>query len=585
MTRLEKLKAATTLSDLAKMLSYTPKGLSYILYKIPDASKYRSFAISKSSGGVRQIDAPRQPLKLLQSRLAELLTDCLVELENAEPHRTNVSHGFHPGRSIMTNAVPHRRRRYVLNLDLVDFFGAINFGRVRGLLIKDAAFALDPAVATVVAQIACYDNKLPQGSPCSPVISNLVARIMDYRLARLAKVHGCTYTRYADDLTFSTNRRTFPPRLAKPLSAAPYKWRLMKALRDEIKNAGFSINPQKTRMQICGSRQETTGLVVNEKINIRQDYYRMVRSMAHSLFTTGQYYILGAPLSAEGLPVPITTLAPLEGRLAHVYYVKSRRDRSERVNKLENYQTPKAVRELYRRYLFYKYCIAPVHPTIVTEGKTDITYLKAAIRALHPAYTNLAQTVNGNFVPKICFVRPSYINNTVVGLGSSASQLTGLIETYRTRLKHYRHKPLNAPVIIVADNDDAIGGILKAANKLVSQKLNQNSPNLMTHVTNNLYLVRTPPVGAKVETCMEDLFPAALKSTLVNGKPFDPKKEHGDATAYGKAVFAEQVVRLKANPADFTAFASMLQAVDDSISDHAAKLAAANVASAVAAAS
>ena len=211
MTRLEKLKAATTLTDLARLLNYKPKGLSYILYKVPKPSMYHSFTIPKASGGVRQIDAPKQHLKLLQSRLADLLSDCLVELEKHEPHRSKVSHGFHRGRSIITNAVPHSRRRYVLNLDLYDFFGAINFGRVRGLLIKGAAFQLDPAVATVIAQIACYDNRLPQGSPCSPVISNLVARIMDVRLARLAKTHRCTYTRYADDLTFSTNQRAFPP--------------------------------------------------------------------------------------------------------------------------------------------------------------------------------------------------------------------------------------------------------------------------------------------------------------------------------------------------------------------------------------
>lgn len=566
MSQLKNLQAATSLTDLAKLLHYTPKGLAYILYKVPAASKYNSFTIPKSNGGTRHIDAPVQPLKLAQERLAALLYDCLDELEKDQPHRSKLSHGFHRGRSIITNAVPHRRRRYVLNLDLTDFFGTINFGRVRGLFIKDTAFQLDPAVATVIAQVACHENKLPQGSPCSPIISNLIARIMDVRLAQLAKANGCTYTRYADDLTFSTNQRIFPPKLAKPNKAAPHKWRLAKALRDEIKNAGFSINPKKTRMQICGSRQEVTGLVVNEKINVSQNYYRTVRSMAHSLFSIGQYHV-------QGTSAPTTSLAPLEGRLAHVYYVKSRRDRSERANKLENFQTPKAPRELYRRYLFYKYCIAPSQPILVTEGKTDITYISCALRALHPAFGNLAQTVKGNFVPKIGFVRPSYINNSVLGLGSSASQLTELISSYLKRLKYYRHKPLGSPVIIVADNDDAVKNILKAANGLVSSKLTQATLPLWTHLTDNLYLVRTPKVGAKVETCMEDLFPAALKSTLVDGKPFDPKKDHGDSTAYGKAIFAERVVKGMAKPKDFTAFNDLLQAIDDCVSDYSGKLA------------
>ena len=370
-----------------------------------------------------------------------------------------------------------------------------------------------------------------------------------------------------------TSARSPPPKLAKPIINAPQKWRLAKTLRDEIEDAGFAINPNKTRMQIRGSRQETTGLVVNDKVNIRQDYYRTVRSMAHSLFTTGQYHIPGAPTNADGAPVPITALAPLEGRLAHIYYVKARRDRSEIINKIQNYQTPKAVRELYRSYLFYKHCVAPQQPIIVTEGKTDITYIKCAIRALHPAYANLAQTVDGDCVPMVGFVQPSYINNTVLGLGSSASQLTTLISSYCNKLKDYRHKPLGAAVIIVTDNDDAVRGILKAANKLVSTNLTQQTLPLMTHLTDNLYLVRTPPSGQKVETCMEDLFPAALKNIKVDGKSFNQKKGHKDTTAYGKAIFAERVVRSRATPADFAAFSELLQAIERCVSDYDAKMA------------
>lgn len=572
MPRLEALRAASTLKDIASLLYFTPKGLSYVLYKVPDTSKYKSFNIPKATGGVREIDAPIGPLKLLQARLADLLYDCLDEIEGAHPHRSKPSHGFHRGRSIVTNAIPHRRRRYVLNVDLSDFFGTINFGRVRGLLIKDAEFQLDPKVATIIAQIACYENRLPQGSPCSPIISNLIARIMDVRLARLAKANGCTYTRYADDLTFSTNRRKFPPKLAKRKFNATYDWRLTKVLRNEIEGAGFSINAKKTRMQICGSRQETTGLIVNEKINVPQEYYRGVRSMAHSLFSTGGYHIPNAPPGADGKPVSITELGPLEGRLAHVYYVKARRDRSERTNKLANHQTPVAVRELYRRFLFYKYCVAIDRPVLVTEGKTDVTYLKCALRALHGSHAKLGEVIDGKFVPSISYVRPSYINNTVLGLGSSASQLTQLINTYRQRLRGYRHKPLLAPVIIVADNDDEVKKLLKVANTLVTPKITQHSANLMTHLTENLYLVRTPPSGAKVDTCMEDLFPASLKAIKVDGKPFDQKKEHGDATAYGKAIFAERVVRGQTKPADFVGFSPLLKAVEDCITDYEGKL-------------
>ena len=104
-------------------------------------------------------------------------------------------------------------RRWVFNLDLEDFFPSINFGRVRGFLLKNRDFRAESEHrATVISQIACHENSLPQGSPCSPVISNLVAHLLDMRLVRLASSVGCTYSRYADDLTFSTNKKIFPCR-------------------------------------------------------------------------------------------------------------------------------------------------------------------------------------------------------------------------------------------------------------------------------------------------------------------------------------------------------------------------------------
>src|SRR5690606_25401369 len=107
----------------------------------------------------------------------------------------------------------HIGKKNVLNIDLKDYFDCFNFGRVRGFFLKNNNFKLNPDVATTIAQIACYNDTLPQGSPCSPVISNLITHALDIRLASLAKKHSCVYTRYADDLTFSTNRSPFPAQL------------------------------------------------------------------------------------------------------------------------------------------------------------------------------------------------------------------------------------------------------------------------------------------------------------------------------------------------------------------------------------
>lgn len=382
---LERLQGATSLRDLAAILHYTPRGLSYILYILDPARRYRSFEIPKAAGGVRKIHAPEPQLKLLQKRLADLLTDCLSEIESHTPERRKVSHAFQKKRSIVTNAAAHCGRRYVLNLDLKDFFGTINFGRVRGFFIADRNFKLHEAVATAIAQIACHENALPQGAPCSPVISNLIGHILDARLIRLARDYGCTYTRYADDLTFSTNRGDFPRAMARKRLLSKH-YVIGRQLKNAIKVSGFSVNSSKTRLQFRVSRQEATGLVVNEKVNIRQDYYRNVRSMCFSLFQTGTYSIangVGSPL--EGI-TPTDNLALLEGRLAHIYYVKNvavHREQRDLDHRLVPYQEPTAPRNLYRKFLFYKYFVANEKPVIVTEGKTDVIYLRAAVKALH----------------------------------------------------------------------------------------------------------------------------------------------------------------------------------------------------------
>ncbi len=171
MSKLVQLKAASSLSDLARLLDYKPKALSYILYKIPPSTKYTTFQIPKRNGGQRTINAPVDRLKVLQRNLSVLLQDCVDEINVSRNRKDRTAHGFKRGHSIITNARRHRHRRWVFNLDLEDFFPSINFGRVRGFLIKNRDFELHERVATAIAQIACHENSLPQGSPCSPVIS------------------------------------------------------------------------------------------------------------------------------------------------------------------------------------------------------------------------------------------------------------------------------------------------------------------------------------------------------------------------------------------------------------------------------
>lgn len=572
MTRLERLQETKSLSDLAKLLNYTPKGLAYVLYKTPTESRYHTFDIPKSRGGVRTIQAPEPHLKLLQRRLADLLGDCLEKIEAENPNRRRVSHGFHKGRSIVTNSKAHTKRRFVLNMDLKDFFGTINFGRVRGFFIVDRNFRLEPKVATVIAQIACHNNALPQGAPSSPVISNLIGHILDTRLIRLAREHGCTYTRYADDLTFSTNRRKFPHQLARASIFKSSRWIIGSQLKRAIKDSGFSINPSKSRMQVRGSRQETTGIIVNEKVNIRQEYYRSVRAMCSSLFQTGQYYIKGVA-DADGSESPVRTakLAPLEGRLAHIYYVKTRRDLSEDDKKRAEFKAPKAPLELYRRFLFYKYVVASDVPILVTEGKTDITYLRTAIKALQEDFPTLVHTKGDKLELSVRFLNSSTVNQKVLNLGNGFPGMVAFINNYKRWLKRYRFLPLTHPVIFVVDNDKGGENVLKAAASVSKQDIKPTSTDAFFHIQHNLYLVKTPPDTDGGFMAIEGCFPEMILKQEIDGKQLDLKKKHADEKNFGKQVFAQQIVRPGVNKIDFSGFSPILDGISKAISDYYVK--------------
>lgn len=153
MTQLTLLKSATTLHDVAALLGFKPAALAYILYKKDSTSKYNKFDIPKRYGGTRQICAPLPELKLVQRQLSDLLQNCVEKINKANGREDHIAHGFKRKRSIITNAKAHRNRRYVFNVDLTDFFGSINFGRVRGFFIKDKNFLLHRDVATILAQI------------------------------------------------------------------------------------------------------------------------------------------------------------------------------------------------------------------------------------------------------------------------------------------------------------------------------------------------------------------------------------------------------------------------------------------------
>src|SRR6266567_6542802 len=239
---------------------------------------YVTFAIPKRSGGKRLIMAPKRRLKAIQRKLLELLVEKLSVGEHA--------HAFRKGRNIRTGAEPHVGKRFILKLDLKDFFPTVTAARVRGLLI---AYGYSFPVATTLAVLMTEAERQPvevdgaifhvpvgerhcvQGAPTSPGLCNSVLLRLDHRLAGLAGKRGLVYTRYADDLSFSgdVDRKT----------ANRFRTLASRIVGEE----GFTVNAEKTRLMGQGNRQTVTGVVVNQVLGLSRQERRRLRAMAHQL--------------------------------------------------------------------------------------------------------------------------------------------------------------------------------------------------------------------------------------------------------------------------------------------------------------
>jgi len=564
----------------ASQLDVTEKHLAHILYGVSEDKKYTKFEIPKRSGGTRLIKAPIAALKNIQSTLSEKLYAHIEAIEKKE-NKPFVSFAFRKSASIIDNAKRHKNRRWVLNLDLQDFFPSFNFGRVRGFFIKDKDFKYSEEIATILAQIACHEGTLPQGGPCSPVISELIARILDMRMLGLAKKYKLTYTRYADDITFSTNQREFPAAIAQQHDSSAI-WKIGKALRQRITDSGFVINEAKTRMSFRNGRQMVTGLVVNKKVNIADSYYRQARAMCYFLFQNGFYYYKNY---AKG-PSKLTRLNPLEGRLGHIYNVKEKVDRRVLRDKRDK---PSAMRKLYRDFLFYKYFLAWNKPLIITEGKTDLIHLKEAVRHLPAFQPEFGKQEDGKFIHALSYFNyEGKIAHEVLRLyGGGTGNLKNILFDYRDFLHDksdkYKHKPMNFPVIIFLDNDSGLKKFASTVEEVTKNikavpkvSFSIDSEDNFYHIMDNLYVVKTPGKDSYIEKFYDE----EIIKMKIDGKTFCPdnKNEKAEGTGgfdnkkhYGKTKFAKEVIQAQANKIDFSGFKPLLERIGQVIQDYAKK--------------
>ena len=254
---------------------FTEKQLNFYCNPNHTFHRYRQFKIKKKSGGFRQITAPRtQSFMMMLSSVNELFRSMYTPSDYAM--------GFTDGRSVVSNASIHIGMDYVFNIDLKDFFPSIHQARVWKRL-QVPPFKFEQPIANILAGLCCMKESredesgskkdvyvLPQGAPTSPIITNMICDRLDYYLSRLAKRFNMNYSRYADDITFSSMHYVYGK-----------GGKFMLELERIIKEQGFTINESKTRLQRKGSRQEVTGIIVSDKLNVTQKYVRDIRNILY----------------------------------------------------------------------------------------------------------------------------------------------------------------------------------------------------------------------------------------------------------------------------------------------------------------
>lgn len=269
------------------------KNINYYISSKSKQHKYTRFVIKKKSGGNRIIHSPVPGLKAIQK--------CINLIFQSTYKVNSVATGFVIGKSIVDNAIVHSGKNYVFNLDLKDFFSSIDQARLWGRL-KAVPFNLNEQrgrleLANIIACLCCHEmeverfdsindqwykvtkNVVPQGAPTSPTLINIICQRLDYYLSAVAKRFSVNYTRYADDITFSSDHNVYQK-----------NGEFITEVERIIKAENFNIKDSKTHLQKRGYRQEVTGLVVNVNPNVHNKYIKQIRHWLYGWEKYGYEY-------------------------------------------------------------------------------------------------------------------------------------------------------------------------------------------------------------------------------------------------------------------------------------------------------
>ncbi|OYU82608.1 MAG: hypothetical protein CFE24_14800 [Flavobacterium sp. BFFFF2] len=305
---------ANTLDKMAFSLSCH---LSFLQRQV-ESPKYFQFKVSKKSGGFREINAPNAELKYLQRNLSWKFNKIYSSPDGV--------HGFVKGtfletRHIVSNAKLHIGKKWVWNLDIESFFSSITTQMVINRLME-APFNFDENKAKYISLLIIYKRQLPMGSPCSPVVSNLVCENMDAQINQWVANQNkfqpeinLVYSRYADDITFSTDLAISDEHKLE--------------IYDILNQYGFEVNRKKERIQSNKQSQWVTGIKINEKPNVDRSYIRNIRAALHQIRAKG---LQEAATNFFNLKELANTteidrfLRILQGRISHVGFVKGKDD-------------------------------------------------------------------------------------------------------------------------------------------------------------------------------------------------------------------------------------------------------------------
>ena len=544
--------------EIAKFIGVDLKMITYVLYKKRIENSYSSFEIPKKNGGTRVINTPNYRLKYIQKKLAGRLYDIHKNYLNSHAIKNNISHGFEKNKSILTNASIHRNKKCLLNVDISNFFSTFNFGRVQGYFHKSREFKFTKEFATILAQLVCYKGELPQGGPTSPLIANLIFYIVDLKILVLAKKYKLYYTRYADDMSFSTNNKMFKTEYLK----------FLKELSNILKYNGFEINENKTRLEYFTARQEVIGLTVNKKLNADKIFIKKTRAMANRLYKTNAFQINGEDGTLNQLEGRFSFINQLDWMNNKIEYKKTKKKTNKKfINGLNSRE------KQYQYFLFYKYFYMPDKPTIVTEGKTDILHIKAALMKNFDTFPKLiTKEENEGFEFNIKFLNRTKRLNYFLGISeygadsmknilnfySGNNQFSNIYEYIKNKNQTEGLNKVN-PVILLFDNEQKSDNPLKKFLSYSGTTFEDDT--LLKNLAANLYLQTVPLVKGLEECAIEDLYPDEVLKTKIHGKTFSRSDNYDSKKCYGKYEFSKYIIN-HYNEIDFSNFIDLLESIN-----------------------